>query len=48
MKRLFCALLAASLLLSLLSGCGQEMKEPAIFYYRKDAYVEKMVRPLAG
>ena len=48
MKRLFCTLLAASLLLSLLSGCGQEMKEPVIFYYRKDAYEEKMVSPIAG
>ena len=48
MKRLICTLLAASLLLSLLSGCGQEMKEPAIFYYRKDAYEEKMVSPIAG
>ena len=48
MKRLICTLLAASLLLSLLSGCGQEMKEPVIFYYRKDAYEEKMVSPIAG
>ena len=48
MKRLICTLLAASLLLSLLSGCGQEMKEPVIFYYRKGAYEEKMVSPIAG
>ena len=48
MKRLICNLLAASLLLSLLAGCGQEMKEPVIFYYRKGAYEEKMVCPIAG
>ena len=48
MKRLFCALLAASLLLSLLSGCGQKPKEPVIFYYRKDAYEENMVSPIEG
>lgn len=47
MKRLFCAAAAVSLLLSLLAGCGQKVKEPVVFYYRKDAYQENMDCPIA-
>ena len=48
MKRLICTLLAACLLLSFLASCGQKLKEPVIFYYRKDAYEENMVSPIEG
>ena len=48
MKRLLCTALAVSMLLSLLSGCNQKPKEPVVFYYRKEAYQEKMDSPIAG
>ena len=48
MKRLCCVALAVSMLLTLLAGCDQKMKESVIFYYRKDAYQEKMDCPIAG
>lgn len=47
MKRLFCAAAAVSLLLSLLTGCGQKVKDPVVFYYCKDAYQENMDCPIA-
>ena len=48
MKRLCCVALAVGMLLTLLAGCDQKMKESVIFYYRKDAYQEKMDCPIAG
>ena len=48
MKRLIGLILSIALPLSLLSGCGQHMKEPVTFYYLKSAYEEKMDCPIAG
>lgn len=48
MKRLICLILSAAALLSLLSGCAQQMKEPVTFYYLRDAYAENMELPIVG
>ena len=48
MKKLLCTMLAIILLVSLLPGCGQKMKEPVTFYYQITNYQENMVSPIAG
>ena len=48
MRRLLCLNLSVVLLLSLLSGCGQHLKEPVTFYYLRNAYEDKMDCPIAG
>ena len=48
MKKLLCTILAIILLVSLLPGCGQKMKEPVTFYYQITNYQENMVSPIAG
>lgn len=48
MKKLLCIALATILLVSLLPGCGQKMKEPVTFYYQITNYQENMVSPIAG
>ena len=48
MKKLLCIALAIVLLVSLLPGCGQKMKEPVTFYYQITNYQENMVSPIAG
>lgn len=42
MKRFLCAALAALLLVPLLPGCGERLKEPVTFYYLRDSYQEDM------
>ena len=42
MKRLICLILAAVLLLPLLNGCGEQIKEPVTFYYLRRNYREEM------
>ena len=48
MKKLICTALVIILLVSLLPGCGQKMKEPVTFYYQITNYQENMVSPIAG
>ncbi|MDO5546310.1 MAG: hypothetical protein Q4F81_10930 [Eubacteriales bacterium] len=48
MKRLICLALVMALSLSLLPGCGQQMKEPVTFYYLKSSYQETMDSPIVG
>ena len=48
MKKMLCIALAIILLVSLLPGCGQKMKEPVTFYYQITNYQENMVSPIAG
>ena len=48
MKKILCAALAAVLLISLLPGCGQKMKEPVTFYYQVTDYQGTMACPIAG
>lgn len=48
MKKILCAALAAVLLITLLPGCGQKMKEPVTFYYQVTDYQGTMVCPIAG
>ena len=42
MKRILCAALALILAFSLLSGCGERVKEPVTFYYLRSGYQENM------
>lgn len=48
MKKMLCTALVMILLVSLLPGCGQKMKEPVTFYYQITNYQENMVSPIAG
>ena len=48
MKKLICTALMIILLVSMLPGCGQKMKEPVTFYYQITNYQENMVSPIAG
>ena len=48
MKKMLCTALVIVLLVSLLPGCGQKIKEPVTFYYLITNYQENMVSPIAG
>ena len=42
MKRILCFLLTAALLLPLLCGCGEQVREPVTFYYLRKSYQESL------
>lgn len=48
MKRLLSIFLAGLVLISLLPGCGERVKEPVTFYYLHSSYQEKMDAPIAS
>ena len=48
MKRILCAALALILAFSLLSGCGERVKEPVTFYYLRSGYQENMDTMIAS
>lgn len=48
MKRLLCFALVMILLVSLLPGCSEQLKEPVKFYYLKASYQEDMDCPVMG
>ena len=42
MRRLICALLTLLLIVSMLPGCSERVKEPVTFYYLRQSYQENM------
>lgn len=42
MKRMVCLLLITALLASVLSGCGETVREPVTFYYLQKDYMQEM------